>query len=222
MSALPEGWGIAPLTDVAQVVRGVTYKKEAARLTPAAGFLPLLRATNIRDQLDLDGELVYVPAAGVKDVQRLRRGDVLLVASSGSASVVGKSASLTSDWSGTFGAFCSVLRPGPAVHPRYLAMFVQSAEVRRRWSDAARGTNINNLKASALSETLVPLPPLGEQRRIAHALDGHLSRLDAAAGALDRAQLAQQALRVALLRTAFAGGLPLERVDREPEVEDYV
>ena len=197
MSELPAGWGWHRLGDVADLVRGVTYKKEFARSSPERGYLPLLRATNIGDELDLSSELVYVPASGVKTDQLLRVGDIVLVSSSGSASAVGRSARLPVSWEGTFGAFCTVIRTNEIVDPRYLAHFVREGGIRRGWSDAARGTNINNLKLSHLLETPVPVPPLEEQRRIVDVLEDHLSRLEAARVEVDRGLARLPALEAA-------------------------
>ena len=179
----------ATLADVAEFHRGVTYKKHQASPEPALGYVPLLRATNIADSLTLETDLVYVPTGLVKDVQRLRIGDIVIATSSGSVSVVGKSASVKAAVEATFGAFCGLLRPnGAIIDPRYLAHFVHVESVRRAWSDAARGTNINNLKAQTVLDTEIPLPPLTEQRRIVEVLEDHLSRLDAAAGYLGNSE----------------------------------
>ena len=179
MTTLPDGWDTRALGDIANVVRGVTYKKSDAKSVPAPGYMPLLRATNIGSSLDLDGPMVYVPTSGVNGQQILISGDIVLATSSGSLSVVGKNARLLANWNGTFGAFCAVIRSGPEVDSRYLALYLSSHPVRQRWSQAARGTNINNLKKSNLMPTPVPLPRIDEQRRIAEILEDHLSRLDA-------------------------------------------
>lgn len=188
-------WPTVELADVADVLRGVTYKREQAREIPSDGYLPLLRATNIGTALEVEEGLVYVPESVVRDWQRLQVDDIVLASSSGSVSVVGKSARLTHEWRGTFGAFCAVLRPNSRVLPAYLGHYIQSHEVRKRWSDAARGTNINNLKRGDLTGTPVPLPPLDDQRRVVDLLDDHLSRLDAAEAYLNAARR-----RAAMLR----------------------
>lgn len=205
MNELPRGWCLARLGDVADVVRGVTYKKADARTEGQDGYVPLLRATNISMQLLLDEELVYIPEHEVTAAQRLRTGDLVLVASSGSASVVGKSAMLSHDWEGTFGAFCSVIRAGDQVLPQFLAFFASSPSVRRRWSDAARGTNINNLKVGDLVSTPVPLPPLSEQRRIVELLEDHLSRLDAGERYLRSVVSRRDAAHGAVMQAALFG-----------------
>lgn len=186
MSDLPRGWKIRSLADVADVVRGVTYRQEQCSQRAGPGLVPLLRATNIGHELHTDGECVYVPEAIVKPAQWLRKGDIVLAASSGSISVVGKSARLVSSWRGTFGAFCAVIRPHDDVEARFLALYIRSEIVRRRWSEAARGTNINNLKRGDLTTTPVPVPSTHEQRRIVEVLEDHLSRLDAAGRSLQR------------------------------------
>jgi type I restriction enzyme S subunit len=71
---------------------------------------------------------------------------------------------------------------------------LQTVLVRRRWSAAARGTNINNLKRGDFADTPVPLPPLDEQRRIVEILEDHLSRLDAGIDGLRKAELRAESL----------------------------
>lgn len=198
-------WERATLGEVADVLRGVTYKKEHARDQPFDGAVPLLRATNIGSSIELDGGLVYVPSTVVRASQLLAEGDIVLASSSGSISVVGKSARLSQSWRGTFGAFCAVVRSSERIDSRFLALFLQSFEVRTRWSDAARGTNINNLKRGDLVSTPVPVPPLEEQRRIVAILEDHLSRLDAAEASLGKAARRLVALERAALDFHFGG-----------------
>src|SRR5262245_57742738 len=131
MTESPAGWAEATLGDLVVTVRGLTYKKEQARTAAADGLAPLLRATNVQGgRLVLDGELLFLPEDLVRDEQWLRPGDIVIASSSGSSSVVGKSAPMREEWRGTFGAFCTVLRPSEQVEPRFLAHFVGSPPVR--------------------------------------------------------------------------------------------
>lgn len=177
---LPNGWVSTQLGDVADVLRGVTYKKDQALSFARDGHVPLHRATNINNgNLDSDN-LVYVPAACVKSDQMLRPGDIVIAASSGSLSTVGKGGYATSATVGTWGAFCTTVRPSRFVDAKFVYYFTQAESTRRRWSSLAAGTNINNLKRTDLLETPLLLPPLAEQQRIVAVLDDHFSRLDAA------------------------------------------
>lgn len=209
MTELPTGWVDAPLTDLCSVIRGVTFQKREALTTSADGTIPLITSTHISGgTLNLTTDLSFVPARRVSELQKLRRGDIVVAASSGSASVVGKSALLMSDWFGSFGAFCSVLRAVEGVEPAYLGYFVRSPHVRRLWSALAAGTNINNLKRDHFAGTMVPLAPLAEQRRIVAAIEEQLSRLDTAERLLRRAVAALKSLRAAAIESAFSPEWP--------------
>ena len=197
---------VARLGQLLTVIRGVTYKKEMARSKPADGFVALLRATNIQQSLGFD-ELVYVPDSCVSESQLLRAGDILVVASSGSRTVVGKAAPLTHPWRGSFGAFCFALRPNAGVDPTYIAAFLRSPGYRDRVSDLAAGTNINNLRASHIEETPIPLPTTDRQRKIVAYLDEQLSRLDASVAALHRVQANLKRYRASVLKAACEGRL---------------
>lgn len=157
--------------DLAKQIRGVTFAKADSELVARPGLLPVLRAGNIHEgQLSFD-DLVYVPEAKVKPHQKVQARDVLVTASSGSLSVVGKAAQSHNDFDGGFGAFLKVLRPGPEVHSRYFAHFFQTPKYRAAVSSVAAGANINNLKNEHLNDLEIPLPPLDEQRRVAAILD---------------------------------------------------
>lgn len=205
MNDLPSDWARTTVGAVASIHRGVTYRKGDASARPASGLVPLLRATNISEQLSLD-DCVYVPAGLVSEQQLLREGDIVMAASSGSASVVGKSAQLSRPWRGSFGAFCACIRPGPNVSPRYLAWFLASDGFRRRASRLAAGSNINNLKRKHISETPVPLPPRDEQDRIVAAIEQLMTEVKTGLRAIEVSAGAVAGLRRAALQTSTADG----------------
>lgn len=157
--------------DVAEQVRGVTFAKSDAVSTPRDGYLPVLTAGNIQEGRLVTDELTYVPQDKVRDKQRVRTNDIVVCSSSGSLRVVGKAARSRGEFTGGFGAFLKVLRPGPEVDPAYFAHFFQTTGYRRKVSHLAAGANINNLKNEHLDNLALPLPPLEEQRRIAAILD---------------------------------------------------
>ena len=167
----PEHWKVVKLGELGDLVRGVSYKKKEVTDTESLGYLPVLRATNIQDrQLILEEELVYVKAEKVSDSQLLRIGDVIIAMSSGSKSVVGKAAQLDMDWKGSFGAFCAVYRHNSMVEPFFIGHVFQTKNYRKHLLREARGTNINNLSKNHILDYQFPLPPLPEQRAIAHIL----------------------------------------------------
>ena len=218
---LPRGWTTTELGQLIEVLRGVTYKKVDSRLAPKEGLLPLLRATNIGVDLNFD-ELVYVPWELVKDRQLLRRGDLVVAASSGSASVVGKAARLTEDWTGTFGAFCFAIRPLSRSLAGYVAAYFRTTEYRQTASSLSAGVNINNLKRQHIEKLPIRVAPLPEQHRIVEALDSYLSRLDAAQAALERVQTNLERYRASVLQAAVEGRLvPTEAELAKQDGRDY-
>lgn len=162
---------VVALAEIADQIRGVSYGKTDVVDRPAEGFLPVLRANNITDNgLSFD-DLVYVRGEKVSPKQKVRSGDIVIAASSGSISVVGKAAQAEDDLDMGFGAFCKVVRPSPKVHARYIGHFFKTQNYRRRMSALAAGANINNLKNEHIDEIEIPLPSLEEQKRIAAILD---------------------------------------------------
>ena len=206
----PDGWTTTVIADVADFIRGVTYKKSDARNKMEIGFLPLIRATNIDNESLTYDEFVFIPQKAVKPEQLIRINDMVMAASSGSISVVGKSAPVLLDFEATFGAFCAVLRPKDVISPEYFRLYVQSPICRETWSDLARGTNINNLKSEQVLTTVIPVPPLDEQTKIVKILDEQLSHLDASLTVADAIEKKASALRRSLLHAAFTGELTKE------------
>ena len=162
---------VVAVGDISKQVRGVTYAKSDASAVPRIGYSPMLRANNIGEHGLLLEDLIFVPNSKISPKQRIVPNDVVVAASSGSISVVGKTAQARLGFDGGFGAFCKVLRPGPDVDPHYFGHYFRTPLYRRVVSQLASGANINNLKQEHLNDLLIPLPPLAEQNRIARILD---------------------------------------------------
>ena len=92
---LPDGWVWAKIKDIAEFVRGVSYRKNQSSKTAKTGYVPILRANNINGQLNYE-DLVYVPEEKVRDEQFVKALDIVIAMSSGSKHLVGKAASSTS------------------------------------------------------------------------------------------------------------------------------
>jgi type I restriction enzyme S subunit len=151
--------------------------------------------------------LVYVPPSKVSAAQRLQLGDIVVAMSSGSKSVVGKTAQVTSPWDGAFGAFCGVLRTHDEIDPKYVGFFLRTQAYRSAISDMAAGTNINNLKAEHFERIEVPIAPLAEQRRIVAALETILAKVAACRDRLARIPTILRRFRQSVLAAACSGRL---------------
>lgn len=201
-----DNWETVSVGDVAELLRGVSYKKGDARSSPSPDFLPVLRANNINGVLNFE-DLVYVPKDKVSSVQLVREGDIVLAMSSGSKNLVGKSAIARHDFNGGFGAFCGVIRSSDKIDNGFLGHYFQSDfyySVIRRLS---KGSNINNLKRDHLLDLEIPLPPLPEQKRIVAKIEALFAQLDEGVEKLKQAQQQLKTYRQSVLKAAFEGRL---------------
>jgi len=218
--SLPKSWMLANLNVVATLVRGVTYKREDAISNATDGYVPLLRATNITGSSLTFDDLVFVPRRCVSSEQRLVSGDVVIASSSGSKEIVGKAGQfLGISFAGSFGAFCTGIRPSTMMFDRYLGYYFQTPYYRKTISDLSAGSNINNIKSSELSEHLIPIAPFSEQTRIVEKLEELLSDLDAGVAELKAAQKKLAQYRQSLLKAAVEGALTAEWRTHNPSSE---
>ena len=163
---------IYELSKLMKQVRGVSYSKSVASLKKEEGSIPVLRAGNIQNSRIIHDDFVYIPNNGVKSVQLLKQGDILIAASSGSLSIVGKAAMILQDMNAGFGAFCKVLRPNKEiVNENYFKFYFETPHYKNTISQLAEGANINNLKTEHFDNLEIYLPPLPTQQKIASILD---------------------------------------------------
>lgn len=158
------------LKEIINQIRGVSYGKNDVSDTKVDGYVPVLRSNNIQDsKIDLS-DLVYVKPEKIKPVQFLKKGDILITASTGSLKVIGKNAQCKDDLNASFGAFCKVVRVKNANHS-YLGHLFQSPQYFSYIQNIVNGANINNIKNEHIDNFKLPLPPLKTQQKIAQILD---------------------------------------------------
>ena len=204
---LPRGWRWVLLSEVCSFIRGVNFKKSVVSYTPVTGYLPILRAGNIGAKLNTKDDLIWISRDRISKEQLLRIGDIVVCMSSGSPSVVGKTASLQKEWAGSIGAFCGIIRTKDIQHSQYLSLWFRSPNY-LKWRDMqARGANIQNLRVSEFENISIPLPPLSEQKRIVADLNKKMTAIEKARDAAEAESEATHALLAAFLREAFSGAL---------------
>jgi type I restriction enzyme, S subunit len=205
---LPDGWELTTVNEIAEYIRGVSYKKGDASETPKDGFLPILRATNIQaDRLITNEDLVFVPEKYVKPEQFLKVGDVVVCMSSGSKHLVGKTAQLEHEWQGSFGTFCGGFRFKPTVNLKFGAYYFQSPSYREFIRKKSSGININNLRFADFESLEIPLPSLPEQERIVSRIEELFSDLEAGVAALERVRAGLKRYKASVLKAACEGKL---------------
>lgn len=163
---LPNRWSIIRLGDVIDVISGTSYQK--TDIVPTDSGIRILRGGNIQNgMIVLCEDDVFVNHRLSDKHLSLYRGDIALVASTGSRELIGKAAIAKRDYQNTqIGAFLRIIRPKATELSDYLGILFQSDYYKKHIQEAAKGTNINNIKTSYLTEFVVPLPPIKEQQRI--------------------------------------------------------
>lgn len=158
------------LGDYIEQIRGVSYKPEDLHSDLNENSIALLRANNIKDgTLNFD-DVVFVDKKRVSKVQYLKKGDILVCASSGSKDLVGKAAYVSSDLPITFGAFCKVIRPKNE-YPEYIGLYFQSPIYRKKISELSAGANINNIRNEHIDELQISLPNKEKQKEAVSRLN---------------------------------------------------
>ena len=201
---LPEGWVSAPVSTVTTLIRGVTYKKEQAINYLKDDYLPLIRANNIQNGKFDTMDLVFVPKNLVKESQKISPEDIVIAMSSGSKSVVGKSAHQHLPFECSFGAFCGVLRPEKLIFSGFIAHFTKSSLYRNKISSLSAGANINNIKPASFDLINIPIPPLAEQKIIAEKLDTLLAQVESTKARLEQIPQILKRFRQAVLASALS------------------
>jgi type I restriction enzyme S subunit len=189
-------WKVVPLKDVAEKPQyGLTAK--AAKW----GDTRFLRITDITDQGVNWATVPFCSAPKKKiDACRLKTGDIVFARI---GATTGKSYMITDPPDAVFASYLIRVRPGENLEPGYLIQFFQS---KGYWQqvDANKHTNLKKgVNGSILSELLLPLPPLPEQKKIAHIL----STVQRAIEAQERIIQTTTELKKALMHKLFTEGL---------------
>lgn len=164
---------VATLADVAEFVRGITFKPSDIEDGPADTNVDCLRTKNVQASLDTRDVWAVDPSFVKRPNQYVTEGDIL-ISSANSWNLVGKCSWIPRLARPTaFGGFVTVLRRrDDSVDSRYLFHWFSSAGVQRTIrSFGNQTTNISNLDLKRTASLTLPLPPLDEQRRIAAILD---------------------------------------------------
>ena len=161
---LPDGWKEVRLGDICRLISGTSYSKNDVK----PDGIRILRGGNIQygKVLLLDND-VYISTSLRNKECSLMKGDIIIVASTGSFDLIGKAGYIEQDISNAqIGAFLRIVRPIDSSISQYLRLIFESTLYRSHIQDLAKGTNINNIKASYITDFCIPLPPMGERKKI--------------------------------------------------------
>ncbi|MFF0072160.1 restriction endonuclease subunit S [Streptomyces sp. NPDC005494] len=196
---LPTGWALATLGEVASWGSGGTPKSGVPHYY--GGDIPWIVSGDLKDQTIQSAQSTITAAGlGSSSAKWVPQGSVLIAmygATIGKLGIAG--ISLTTNQAVAFATPFEGL-----IDSRFLFWYLRSQ--RESFRKVGKGGAQPNISQTILKAWSVPIPPLAEQHRIVEALEGHLSRLDAAASNVARCELRIPKLEGAI-RGRFTGSL---------------
>ena len=205
---IPETWRWVRLGTIGYTNIGLTYRPKDQTMD---GVI-VLRSSNIQN-----GKMVYEDIVKVNmeipDNKMCKVGDILICARNGSKRLVGKSAIV--DKAGmSVGAFMAIFR---SVCNQYIIHVINSAYFRNSLLGDTGTTTINQITQDMLKNSLVPLPPLAEQKRIVAKIEELLPLIDRYAVAYEKLEQFNakfpEDMKESVLQYAIQGKL----VEQRPE-----
>jgi len=151
-------------------IRGISYNPKDISEVQLEDYLPILKANNIQENGLETSKLIYIHKSKIKEEQLIKKGDLLLAASSGSKDIVGKNVFFENDFNGSFGAFCKVVRPNQNIYPGFLSVFFKTPLYKRHIRNLIQGANINNLRNEDIDSLKIPEFSQQDQLHIANTL----------------------------------------------------
>lgn len=171
---LPAKWEWARLAQIASRVQ-YGYTASADHTVPSP---KLLRITDIQND-----QVNWASVPGVQAAQQdlsgyfLESGDLLIARTGGT---IGKTFLVTSaPVSSVFASYLIRVSPLSGVAPSYLKIFASSAFYWAQLLASSMGTGQPNVNGTALSELVLPIPPLAEQSRIVTRVEELMALCDA-------------------------------------------
>ena len=149
----------------------------------------------------------------------LSSGDILVIRSNGSISIVGRCALVSkAEEQYLYAGYLIRLRSNPAtMQPEYLFSLLSSHLIRIQIEHKAKSTSgVNNINSGEIQSLVIPYCNLDEQRIVVEHLSKQLSALVVAEAEIDTQLRKADALRQSILKKAFSGELVNQDPDDEP------
>ena len=178
---------MVPLGQIAELIRGVTFRKGDQLETATNDSLRVATTRAAQESGIVEEDLYHIPMKLVKDDKKMLQPGDILISTANSLNLLGRTTHVRSiDHPTSFGAFMSLIRPNEEVMDTYLLHCLRTqfaTDFYRR--NANTTTNISNLNISALAKFEIPLPPLEVQREIVTEIESYQRVIDGARAVVD-------------------------------------
>lgn len=207
MSSKPHGWTEATIGDLCRPV----HKINPAATNPEEIISYIDIGCINPSKLTIDA-IARIPGCNAPSRARqlVHPGDILI---STVRTYLKKVAIVPPELNGAIAStgFC-VLRPGPALSPRFLLYRVAEDSFIRELSALQTGSSYPAVRDGDVFSRTIALPALDEQVRIVAAIEEQFSRLDDGVRLLERARQMVARMRMAVFAQVLCGEWPLKQV----------
>ena len=216
LPSLPDGWSYVRLGLLIDEPRYGTSKK----CDYNSEGIGVLRIPNV-----VDGVISTDDLKGARFNENemrtfsLTKGDVLMIRSNGSISIVGKCAIVSEAESQyLYAGYLMRLRSNrEVIVPAYIVALLGSHLLREQIGQKAKSTSgVNNINAREVQSLIVPVCDAIEQQVVIETLSNALSVIGAADREIERQLVTAKSLRQAILKRAFSGQLMPQDPGDEP------
>lgn len=181
---------------------------------------PILRIPNIGDGVIVQDDLKYSELTK-NEYERLKLvpGDILLIRSNGSVSLVGKAAIVSEQESGfAYAGYLIRLRCNKEkILPEFLNLALASFDLRLQIELPARSTSgVNNINSEEVRALIVPTPSIEEQKEIVRSVENLFGIANKIESRYNKAKAQLDKLPQSLLAKAFRGELVPQDENDEP------
>jgi len=201
---LPKSWEWIRFGDIMESIRYGTSKK----CEYDNQGIPVLRIPNIKNSLIDHAELKYTELTDNEYSElKLEKGDLLLIRSNGSTSLVGRSAIIRESENGFCfaGYLIRVKLFKKYVSPEFIVMALDSLLVRQQIERPIRTTSgVKNINTTEIKNLILPLPPLDEQIRIVNKVEDLRSLSKKLEQTIESNKQESENLMKAVLQEAFS------------------
>jgi type I restriction enzyme S subunit len=149
----------------------------------------------------------------------LKKGDLLIIRSNGSVSIVGRCARVEAKHTKfLYAGYLIRLRPrGELIDSGFLLAQLSSPRLRSQIEFSAKSTSgVNNINSKEIQRLVIALPSLPEQQEIVRLLDEQFEVIERNEREIDGALRRSEALRQSILHRAFTGRLVPQDPTDEP------
>ncbi|MFZ1377170.1 MAG: restriction endonuclease subunit S [Geothrix sp.] len=196
---LPSGWKLMRLGDLAKTSSGGTPRRDKPQYY--GGTIPWVKSGELGDRVIFETSEALTEAGLASSNAKIFPKGTLCIALYGAT--VGKLGILGID-AATNQAVCAVFPPSE-IDTRFLYRFFEGK--RRELIEQGKGGAQSNISQGIIRDTIIPVPPLDEQRQVVAEIEKQFTRLEVGVAALRRVQANLKRYRAAVLKAACEGRL---------------